>query len=108
VRIAPLRAHLIKSILKKIYLFALMAFILPSLVWAQFSIRGKVTDKTSSRSLAGASISVGDRTGRSNTSGEFNISNLKEGTYRVSFRFIGFEEMSATLHISITYTSTGI
>lgn len=77
-----------------------MAFILPSLVWAQFSIRGKVTDKTSSRSLAGASISVGDRTGRSNTSGEFNISNLKEGTYRVSFRFIGFEEMSATLHIS--------
>lgn len=77
-----------------------MAFILPSLVWAQFSIRGKVTDKTSSRSLAGASIAVGERNGRSNASGEFNISDLKAGTYRISFRFIGFEEMSTTIHIS--------
>jgi len=100
VRIAPLRTHLIKNILKKIYLAALMALILPSLVWAQFSIRGQVTDKTSQRALAGASITVGDRTGRSNASGEFALQGLEAGTYRISFRFIGFEEMSTTINVS--------
>lgn len=77
-----------------------MALFTPSLLWAQFSIRGKVTDKSNNRSLAGTSITIGERSGKSNASGEFNISDIEAGNYRISFRFIGFEEMSATISVS--------
>lgn len=74
--------------------------IMPGLAWAQFSISGKVSDKSNNRSLAGASIIIGDRVAKSDASGEFSVENLKAGTYQLSFRYIGFQELATTIRIT--------
>lgn len=86
--------------MKKVYLAALMALIMPCLAWAQFSIRGQVTDKQNHRPLSGASIVIGNQAGKSNASGEFSIGDLEAGTYRISIRYIGFEELTSTVKVS--------
>lgn len=89
---------------KKIYLVTLAAILMPAFVWAQFSITGKVTDRSTNLPLAGASISSGSSVKKSNSNGEFLISDLQTGSYTITFSFIGFKDFTSTIHVADNVT----
>nr|WP_255900189.1 TonB-dependent receptor [Pedobacter mongoliensis] len=72
----------------------MLAMLLPKLVLAQFSISGTVTDRSTQQALAGASVAAGGLTTVSNPSGDFNIPNLKAGTYLVTISYLGYRTFS--------------
>lgn len=77
-----------------------MALLLPALAWAQYSISGTITDRSSHQPLSGASILSGNILIKSNANGEYSITGLKAGTYTLTFRFIGFSEISTTISLT--------
>lgn len=74
--------------------------LMPYVVSAQFSVKGKITDRSSHQPLPGASISIGNRSATSNSNGDFSISSLTGASYQVRIRYIGYKEYSRTIHIS--------
>ena len=62
-------------------------------IFAQFSIRGTVTDQTTQETIAGANaILTGTFRGTtSDNQGNFNIENLREGNYQLRISFVGYE-----------------
>ncbi|RXF68064.1 TonB-dependent receptor [Arcticibacter tournemirensis] len=74
--------------------------LLPYVASAQFSIKGKITDRSSHQPLPGASISIGNRSATSNSNGDFSITFLEEASYQVRIRYIGYKEYSRTIRIS--------
>lgn len=70
-------------------------------VSAQFTISGKVTDKSSGEALPGASIIVNEiKAGSSaNSSGDFIIKDLKPGKYTLSASFIGYLSDSVLINV---------
>ncbi|KAA8479202.1 TonB-dependent receptor [Arcticibacter tournemirensis] len=74
--------------------------LLPCVASAQFSIKGKITDRSSHQPLPGASISIGNRSSTSNSNGDFSITFLEEASYQVRIRYIGYKEYSRTIRIS--------
>jgi iron complex outermembrane receptor protein len=65
-------------------------------------VRGRVTDAASNEPLPGVSIVVaGTTTGTSSgNGGEFTISGLKPGTYKVVFSYIGYELPPRTVEVN--------
>ncbi|GAA3973663.1 TonB-dependent receptor [Hymenobacter antarcticus] len=65
-------------------------------------VRGRVTDAASNEPLPGVSIVVaGTTTGTSSgNGGEFSITGLKPGTYKVVFSYIGYELPPRTVAVS--------
>ncbi|TQM48451.1 iron complex outermembrane receptor protein [Arcticibacter tournemirensis] len=86
--------------MRKNHLIALLAMLLPCVASAQFSIKGKITDRSSHQPLPGASISIGNRSSTSNSNGDFSITFLEEASYQVRIRYIGYKEYSRTIRIS--------
>lgn len=86
--------------MRKNHLIALLAMLLPYVASAQFSIKGKITDRSSHQPLPGASISIGNRSATSNSNGDFSITFLEEASYQVRIRYIGYKEYSRTIRIS--------
>lgn len=79
--------------------------ILPFFAMAQFSITGKVTNKTTNEILLGANIRILDSyyAAVSNNSGMYELKNLKQGTYYVVSSYVGFN--SDTILINLTKNS---
>ena len=79
-------------------LFALM----PVFLFAQFSLRGKITEEGTNESLTGAHVILKESSINqvSNFAGEYNFTNLKPGYYTVVVSFIGFETQSKEINIS--------
>lgn len=79
---------------KQLKAFALfnMAILWPVFNFAQFTINGKVKDKTTGESLAGATILLVNtyRASATNSQGEFVFKNVKAGDYVIQVSYIGY------------------
>jgi len=77
--------------MKKLFLAAFSAILLPVLALAQFSISGKVSDKNQ-QTLSGASVSVSNTllSTQTDNSGSFTFRNIKAGEYTVRISYLGF------------------
>ncbi len=76
----------------------LFLLLLPSLVLAQGTIDGKVTDLKTGEPLIGANIIVmGTTTGdATDVNGNYEIQNLQVGTYEVRASFIGYQSITVS------------
>ncbi|HEY0769841.1 MAG TPA: carboxypeptidase-like regulatory domain-containing protein, partial [Sphingobacteriaceae bacterium] len=86
--------------MKKNLLFVLATMLLPFFAAAQFSLNGKITEKTSREPLAGASIYINGMTSQSDQEGNYSFRNLKTGKYRISVSFVGYRTEEQTLTIT--------
>src|SRR5690554_6886872 len=70
--------------------------LVPSLIFAQGSIRGTVTDASTGEPLAGVNIVIsGTQTGTpTDGNGEFELTNINAGTYNIEARYIGYETLT--------------
>jgi iron complex outermembrane receptor protein len=91
--------------LKKSLLTAFAVLLLPALTMAQFKLQGHVASEDN-QSLPGASIKLSkpSRTTTSNSRGDYELNNLKAGTYNVSVSYLGFSTVVQS--ISITADAT--
>ncbi|MDO8995734.1 MAG: TonB-dependent receptor [Sediminibacterium sp.] len=80
--------------MKKLLIIAL-AILMPALASAQFSIRGKISEKNSGSALRAASVSLKDPglSTRTDANGNYTFKNLKAGNYRVKVTYLGFQTM---------------
>ncbi|CAN5438343.1 TonB-dependent receptor [soil metagenome] len=71
---------------------ATLLLLLPAITFAQFSIKGKVTNKNSKESIAGATVNINSTfiATQSKSDGTFEITYLKKGTYILKTSFIGY------------------
>lgn len=71
-----------------------MAMLMPYMVLAQFSLKGKVTESDGKTPLPGASVHLGTRSTFSNASGDYTFDRISAGEYLLQVRFVGFEKYS--------------
>lgn len=86
----------------KIIALALCCIMLNSKSVAQsFSIKGKITDVTTGKAIAGASVFLSNTSygNISNSTGAFEINNIRQGKYDLIVSFIGYETYNATIQI---------
>ncbi len=103
----PLRAYgLTYKIfkLKRIYVFAIMAMLLPNLVLAQISISGKITDQQTRQPLAGANVLVGNSSTQTNSTGDYHFSDLKSGEYKIKVTYLGYATALKSIQLSSDQT----
>lgn len=81
-------------------MFAIAVMLLPALVFAQFSISGKIIDRKNQQALAGASIALGNYTAQSNFAGEFLVPSLKAGKYTIKVSYLGYRPFSQTIELN--------
>ncbi|HEY0668129.1 MAG TPA: TonB-dependent receptor [Sphingobacteriaceae bacterium] len=86
--------------MKKNLLFVLATMLLPFFAAAQFSLNGKITEKTNQEPLVGASVNVNGMTSQSDQEGNYSFRNLKTGKYRISVSFVGYRTEEQTLTIT--------
>ena len=85
---------------KKIILLSLMS--LPALLFAQFQIQGKVSDKNTAENLEGASLQLAGTSSFSisNTDGEFIFKNIPRGTYTLLVSYLGYAPFEQRLNLT--------
>jgi len=85
---------------KKIILLSLMS--LPMLLFAQFQIQGKISDKTTSKSLSGASIQVEGKTiyAISAKDGSFILNDIPKGMCKIKVNYLGYIPYEQHLNLS--------
>jgi len=85
----------------KRYWFALVAVLLPALVLAQGTIRGKVVDAKTGDPLPGANVIVVGQPygGASDMSGNYVIENVPPGVYQVTASVIGYEKVTQEVKV---------
>jgi iron complex outermembrane receptor protein len=90
--------------LKKLILATFVA-LLPVLTWAQFSVKGKITEENQ-KALAGATIKLKNKgiTVLSNAGGNFSIENLVSGNYVLSVSYIGYKTEEKTINLNQNLT----
>ncbi|MCO4293368.1 TonB-dependent receptor [Solitalea sp. MAHUQ-68] len=88
--------------MKKVLLMAVLAMVMPLLALAQLQLSGKVTDKQSNQSLAGANVSIkGTAIGtQTNSSGNFNFKKLKPGNYTLQISFVGYTSIEQIVDLT--------
>jgi iron complex outermembrane receptor protein len=84
---------------------ALFALLLPVLASAQFSISGKITNPAG-EVLPGATISLINPAvnSQTNAGGNYQIANLKAGSYTLKASFIGYQTITKTVTVSNNQT----
>ncbi|HEY0056487.1 MAG TPA: TonB-dependent receptor, partial [Pedobacter sp.] len=90
--------------MKRIYLLAVMAMLLPNLVLAQFTISGKITDQLTNQPLAGASVVVGNSSTQTDNLGGYRFSNLKSAEYKIKVSHLGYATVSKQIQLSSNQT----
>lgn len=80
----------------------LTIMLLPSLIYAQLFISGKISDHETGEPLAGAHIILENtfKTDVSLNTGEFRLTGLKTGTYQLKISYIGYETYSSLLKLT--------
>jgi len=75
------------------------AFLCPILLWAQFSLQGKIKNAEDQKLLAGATLSLNNSLYRTQTiqDGTFAFKNLKKGTYVLTASYVGFKSTQITI-----------
>jgi hypothetical protein len=79
-------------------LLALLLMLLPVVVFAAGTIRGKVTDKSSGETLVGANVSLAGTTlgAATNVNGEYTILNVPVGVYTIKATFVGYTPITVS------------
>ena len=97
--------------MKKNLFAAIIALLCPFVLWAQFTLQGKITNAENQNPLIGATISLDNSLStQSAANGSFNFRNLKKGNYTIKINYIGFKtkeikivvEASQTLNVSLS------
>lgn len=85
---------------KKIILLSLMS--LPILLSAQFQIQGKVSDKSTTENLEGASLQLLGTSSFSisNSDGEYTFKNIPRGSYLLSVSYLGYAPYEQKISIT--------
>ncbi|MCD6178313.1 MAG: TonB-dependent receptor, partial [Bacteroidales bacterium] len=85
---------------KKIILLSLMS--LPVLLFAQFQIQGKVSDKNTAENLEGASLQlVGTSSfSISNSDGEYIFKNIPRGVYTLMVNYLGYAPFEQQISVT--------
>lgn len=104
-----------KHLMKKLIVPALLVM-LPFLALAQFSLSGKVADRSTNESLPGAHIRLMNTFNNtvSDKNGAFSISNIKPSSYSIVVSYLGFKndttlvELSKNTVLSINLLPTAI
>lgn len=80
---------------------ATLLLLLPTMAFAQFSIKGKVSNKNSHESIAGATVNISSTfiAAQSKSDGTYEIVNLKKGKYVLKTSFIGYLTKTDTIVI---------
>jgi iron complex outermembrane receptor protein len=97
--------------LKKNLIAAIIALLCPYVLWAQFTLQGKITDAENQNPLIGATISLDNSLStQSDANGSFNFTKLKKGNYTIKISYLGFKtkeiafvlEANQTLNVSLS------
>lgn len=90
--------------MKKLILSALFAFCCPILLWAQFTLQGKVTNNNND-ALAGATLTLKQFSNtQSALDGSYQLNKLKAGTYQLFVSYVGYQTKSILVEISANKT----
>ena len=89
-----------KKILSIIGSFLLTAF-LSSAAMAQYTVEGTVTDRTSDSPLPGATVMLIDTDfgTATNADGQFEFTNVPEGTYTVRVTYVGYVQLNQSIDV---------
>ena len=87
--------------MQKNYLLFIALAILPLFMNAQFTLSGKITNKSSGSPLPAAHIMEQNSkvSSISHTNGYYEIKNLKSGDYKFHVSYMGFESQTVDIHI---------
>lgn len=79
---------------------------MPFMVSAQFSVTGKITDKSTGLALAGASVSLENSfsSTRTDAAGNYSLKNLRSGNYLIRVTYLGY--LSVQKNISLNGNTT--
>ena len=97
--------------MKKNLFAATIALLCPFVLWAQFTLQGKITDPENQNPLIGATISLDNSLStQSDANGSFNFTKLKKGIYTLKISYLGFKtkefklvlEDNQTLNVSLS------
>lgn len=80
----------------------IMAFavcMLPLMSLAQFSVSGKISDKSGS-ALSGATVKLNGKTAKTNTEGNYQFTNVKAGNYMLTLSYIGYQFLQKSFNLS--------
>ncbi len=85
---------------------ALATLLFPLFVAAQFTISGKVSEKTNNANLAGATLRIKNQPNStaSNATGDYQFANLTAGKYTVVVSFLGFQSQERTINLQANVT----
>jgi iron complex outermembrane recepter protein len=88
--------------MKKLITIILGACFAPLVIFAQSAITGKISNLQTNEPLAGAHIVLEDtfKTGISTATGQFTISGLKTGMYKLRISFMGYETYSSEIKLT--------
>ncbi len=86
----------------KITFLLLFAALIPSLVFAQNSISGKITDANSGNALPGAHIVLQKSMKKtiSSLNGDFKMTNIAKGDYEIVVSYLGYEKFTQQINLN--------
>ncbi|WP_316816862.1 TonB-dependent receptor [Pedobacter nyackensis] len=91
--------------MKRLMIAAMAMLLLPGLASAQFSISGKVSEK-SDKTLPGAYIRLKNKATGTTTdaSGKYQLTNLKAGNYTITASYVGYQTIEKTVNLNTNET----
>jgi len=78
---------------------AFAVFMLPLMSLAQFSVSGKISDK-SANILSGATVKLNGKTTKTNTDGNYRFTNVKAGNYMLTLSYVGYQSLKKSINLS--------
>src|SRR5690606_6438847 len=92
----------------KIIFQVLLLLAIPSSIYAQHTLQGNIIDKHTNEPLIFANVYLPqlEKGTTTNENGEFTISNIPTGTYKIVISIIGYETSTKTLQFPFTETLT--
>ncbi|MFP5079152.1 TonB-dependent receptor [Pedobacter sp. JCM 36344] len=85
--------------MKRLMIMAFAVFMLPLMSLAQFSVSGKISDK-SANILSGATVKLNGKTTKTNTDGNYRFTNVKAGNYMLTLSYVGYQSLKKSINLS--------
>jgi iron complex outermembrane receptor protein len=89
--------------MKRLMITAFAVFMLPLMSLAQFSLSGKISDK-SSTTLPGATVKLNGKTTTTATDGSYQFTNIKAGNQTLTVSFVGYQTQTKSFNLSADQT----
>lgn len=80
-------------------IFFLVVGLLPVMMMAQISVRGKVVNEKTGEYLPGATVQIGNKIVASDNKGKFAVSDIVKGSYSLKVTYVGFSDYKKTLFV---------